>query len=62
MKVRVSYHGVEVETELPEVGDKTHNGSYVLANTQSQPADKVCLEILKESVKAIRQLQEGRDV
>lgn len=60
MKVRVYYHGIEVEVDF---------GGVLIPTTQQigtstkymQTADKLAVEMVRECTSAIKKLQEGRD-
>lgn len=69
MKVRVSYHGIEVETEIPDTGAEKHEKNALGYNTNKHdypfehskiPAGDVAILLMNASVKAIEELREGQ--
>lgn len=59
MKITVKYYDAEVVTEIPETAEKKANVDYVLASTHSKSMDKIAIEVIQESVKAIINLRKG---
>lgn len=69
MKVRVAYHGIEVETEIPDMGAEKYEKNELKFNANkrdyafqesNRPAEDVAILIIKASVEAIQDLKEGK--
>jgi hypothetical protein len=65
VKVRVSYHGIEVETEIPDRGSEKHEKNALGYNTNKydyafkyseETADDVAVRLIRESVESIQVL------
>lgn len=73
MKVRVSYHGIEVETELPDLGGEHYSDNalgknswkheYPFAREDGESAADVAVRLIRESVESIQVLaREGSEI
>jgi hypothetical protein len=73
VKVRVSYHGIEIETELPDVGGEHFSDNALGKNSWKQPypfvyeqkdtAADVAVRLIRESVESIQVLaREGSEI